>query len=119
MTRKIYTLTWFIYGFFSAMVRRFPDIIDAFMNLREEWIIVIVYLAWVALFIFFVVVRHKAIRELDESASFHFLFKREMIVALILTIATLIAWTSIITLFIELYQIYWVCKNYYTFIQNH
>lgn len=115
MTIRIQNLTCWMYGWFIGIVYMISDIVNALMNLREEWIMVIFYLVCFALFISFVVERDKAIRALDESSLFQLLFKREIIFAVILIITTLISWTSVISFFIGAYHLYWVYKNYSIF----
>ncbi len=115
MTIRIENLTGWIYGCFIGIIYLIPDMIDTLTNLSEEWLMVIGYLGCFFIFIFSIVTRHKAIRELDEPSSFQLLFKREIIFAIIITITRLISWISVVSFLIVAYHLYWVYKNYSIF----
>ncbi len=73
------------------------------------------YVGCLVLVVPFITERYKAICLLDHSSSFQLLYKREFIFSILMISIRLIPSMFIISVFIGVYHVYWVYKNYSTF----
>lgn len=115
MTIKIQNLTAIIYGWMIGILMLIPDMINTFMHLKEEWLMLIFYIGCLYLIIPFIKERHQAVQQLDDTPSFTLLYKHELIIFVLLCILAFIPNITLISILIGAYHFYWVYKNYSTF----
>lgn len=115
MTLNIQNLTGIIYGWFLGMLCIMPNMVDAVQNLSHDWLRGIFYIGCLVLIVPFMIERYQSIRLLNHAAFSQRLYKREIIVAMLIVLTRLISSMLIISVLIGGYHLYWVYQNYSTF----
>ncbi len=112
MTLKIRQLTSFIYGGYLAFIFMIFDIADCFIHFKKEGIHLIFYLGTFYLLLTIILDRQKVIKALEDTTSFSILYKREILVALLIIPIYLLTKSTLIPLLIGICHTCWMYKYY-------